>query len=304
MHAPTRLVSSHPRLFAALLALAGGVTGLQAQLSVYEGFEYNAGSTLPPEEQSGFGWDGGWYNNANTENTAGSRGLVQAGSLDTPPGMIAAGNHLAMNIHTATGERVFADAHHIDTNQNSVTFFSVLGSVTTNSWGVGLYSDRGMTDNPVVSLRVTAGSAVMRLYDAFPYETADGAFTRTIASNVTGTFLWVARLETSAGNDRLDAWIYTDLAGVPGIMPALQPAPGAGVVPGSNVNIYNVDALIDRVGYGLFGGSSLDEIRLGADWQSVTMGAAVIPEPATVALLIGGGALALVILRRRWARAA
>lgn len=291
--------SPSPRSLVALLGLLSVTTGLQAQLSVYEGFEYEAASTLPPTEQSGFGWNGGWYNDANSLSASGSRGVIQAGSLPTPPGLIASGNHLARGDFAAGGERMFAEANQIDTNENRITFFSVIGQVTTNSWSFGLYSDRGRLDPPVVSFSLTAGSATMRLYDAFPYETADGAFTRTIASGITGTFFWVGRLETTAGNDRLDSWIYTDLANIPVLMPALQGIPGPGVVPGSNVNIFNVDAQIDRVGYYLNAGSAIDEIRIGSDWQSVTLSASAVPEPSTYAFLFGAIALIGTCLHRR-----
>jgi hypothetical protein len=288
------------RPIATLLYLLGGTTALTAQVSVYDGFEYTAGSTLPPAEQSGFGWSGGWYSFANNSDSSGSRGIVTAGSLDTPAAMIAAGNQLTRDAFNASGERVFSADNRINTENNSVTFFSVIGSVTSNSWSFGLYSDRGRIDNPVVAFSLTAGSATMRLYDAYPYETADGAFTRTIASGVTGTFLWVGRLETTAGNDRLDSWIYTDLNNVPLLMPDLQAAPAPfSVVNGSNVNIYDVDALIDRVGYNLSAGSAIDEIRLGNSWLSVTSGASAVPEPATFGLLIGFGALGWVATRRR-----
>ncbi|MCC6414310.1 MAG: PEP-CTERM sorting domain-containing protein [Opitutaceae bacterium] len=286
------------RLLAALCLL--GATGIvHAQLYVYEGFDYTVGSTLPPAEQSGFGWAGGWYNYANTSNTAGSRGIVTAGSLDAPPDMVTTGHHLRRDTVSAAGERVFAEANRINTEHNNVVFFSVLGSVSGNSWSFGLYSDRGRTDNPVVAFSLTGGGATMRLYDAYPYESADGAFTRTIASGVTGTFLWVGRLETSAGNDRLDSWIYTDLAAVPDLMPVLQAIPGPGVVPGSNVNIYDVDALIDRVGYSLAAGSALDEIRIGNDWQSVVMGASAVPEPSTYAAILGALAIIGAVIHRR-----
>jgi hypothetical protein len=289
-----------------MLCLLGSASTLSAQVTVYEGFDYDVGSTLPPEQQSGFGWSGGWYNNADTLNTAGSRGLVGAGSLDTPPGMIPTGNHLAMSVFTASSERRFAisndnESAGINTNAASVTYFSVIGQVSGNSWSFGLYSDRGRNDNPVVAFNLTSGSATMRLYDAYPYESADGAVTRTIASGVSGTFLWVGRLETSSGNDRLDSWIYTDLNNVPVLMPDLQPAPAPYiVVNGSNVNIYNVDAVIDRVGFYLSSGSAIDEIRIGNDWQAVTAGAAAVPEPATVGLLLGAAALTGVIIRRRF----
>lgn len=290
----------------ATVCLCTGPIAARAQLSVYEGFEYTVGSSLPPAESSGFGWSGGWYNNADTLNNSGSRGLVIAGSLDTPPGMIAAGNHVAMSTFTASSERLLAisndnESAGINTNADSVTFFSVVGRVSGNSWSFGLYSDRGRIDNPVVAFSLTGGNATMRLYDAFPYESADGAVTRTIASGVSGTFLWVGRLETSAGDDRLDSWIYTNLDNVPVLMPALQAAPAPYVVvPGSNVNIYDVDAVIDRVGFYLNSGSALDEIRIGGDWQSVTASVSAVPEPSTYAVLLGGAALALVIIRRRF----
>jgi len=292
--------SDRARLFALTLGLLTCSIPLSAQLTVYEGFDYGVGNTLPPTEQGGFGWSGGWYRFANSNDSLGTRGIVEAGSLATPPGMIPTGNHLTTSTSSTNGERIFAAGNHINTEQNNVIYFSVIGSVSGGNWSFGLYSDRGRIDNPVVSFSVTGGNATMRLYDAFPYETADGAVTRTIATGVSGTFLWVGRLETSAGNDRLDAWIFTDLANVPLVMPDLQAAPAPYVVVnGSNVNIYDVDAIIDRIGYSLGIGSSIDEIRLGGDWASVVHGAAVVPEPATVGLLFGAGALALVFVRRR-----
>lgn len=298
--------SPAPRLrrLALTLGLLTGAIPLSAQLVVYEGFDYAVGNTLPPTDQSGFGWSDGWYNLANTSSTSGSRGIVQTGSLSTPPGMVPTGNHLTTNGVAAVGERVFDASIRIDTEKSNLIYFSVLGSVSDGNWSFGLYSDRGRNDNPVVSLRITGGDALMRLYDAYPYETADGAVTRSIASGISGTFLWVGRLETSKGNDRLDAWIFTDLANVPLVMPDLQAAPAPYVVvPGSNVNIYDVDAIIDRVGYSLAIGSSIDEIRLGTDWASVVDGAAAIPEPSTIGLLLGAAAFAFVIIRRRKAAA-
>src|SRR5690606_34930780 len=142
-------------------------------------------------------------------------------------------------------------------------FFSVVGRFIGTAWSFGLFSDRGGIDNPVVAFSLTGGKAATRLYDAFPYESADGEVSRTIASGVSGTFRRAGRLETSAGDDRLDSWIYTNLDNVPVLMPDLQAAPAPYVVvPGSNVNIYDVDAIIDRVGFYLNSGSALDEIRI------------------------------------------
>jgi len=142
----------------------------------------------------------------------------------------------------------------------------VIGQVTTNSWSFGLYSGTWGTYNPVVSFSIASGNATMRLYDPFPFDTADGAVARTIVTGVQNTtFLWVGRLDTSSGEDRLDTWLFTDFSAVTGVMPDLQSAPAPYVVvPGSNVNIYNVIEVIDRVGFSFGAGGAGRSMRFAS----------------------------------------
>lgn len=271
-----------------------------AAVSTYEGFDYATAGEFSTSTTGGTGWNGAWYNNATTQSTSGDRGAISGGSLSAPPAMVTTGNRVTRGSVNAGSERLLADTSKIDTEQDGTYFFSVLGSINGNSWSFGLYSGTKGTYNPVVSFSLTgSGNATMRLYNPTLDAFEDGAVTRTIATGVTGDFLWVGRLETSAGDDRLDTWIYTDLNAVPANMPALQAAPPPFiVVNGSNVNIYDVEQVIDRIGFNLYTDSALDEIRLGDSWDSVVSGAAV-PEPGTYALLISLGTLTLAVVRRR-----
>ena len=96
-------------------------TSLKAAVLVYEGFEYDTG-TLTAGEDGGFGWNDGWYNNATSQSVTGNRGAIASGSLATPAGMIASGNHLESGAVSARGERLLDSALFIDTQVDGVIF--------------------------------------------------------------------------------------------------------------------------------------------------------------------------------------
>lgn len=273
-------------------AFALSIGSAQA-LSLYEGFDYApVATTLNSSANGGWGWLGGWYDNQALTTDSANIGVLGNGNLTLPAGMVGTGNHAtspavsnayrglgtgAIDFSVDAAPRYLSFIMHYSPTASNMLFQLRTG----DTWNQGL-----------VQLRMAGanGSATMRLYEPEPGKSTGLPATITIGSSLgSGTYLWVAKITTSAaGNDRLDTWIYNVSNPVPIDEPALA----------MGTNQLALNHVADRVFMYYANGSAFDEIRIADSWAGAVAGAA-IPEPSTYGLAMGLFTILVIAVRRK-----
>ncbi len=247
-----------------------------SQLQQYDGFAYTVGSTLAGN---------GTWTNLNT---------------GTAP-VIASGNLTVSGLQAPTGERVSWVSGNIQeawdqigvTNSSGTVFYSFafqlssLPTSTTYSFG---FTDTSTTYGSTVWLTNNSGSLNIGLSPrtvtaATTY--APQAFTTNSTIFIVGSYEFVE----GASNDISRLWIN------PSSVDFGEPS-----APTANITLANTtNDLVGITGFLLRGASgspagTMDELRIGTDWASVTP----VPEPSTYAMLaLAGAGFAGYVIRRR-----
>jgi len=263
------------------IVLASVLFGSSAfsQLQQYDGFAYTVGSTLAGN---------GTWTNLNT---------------GTNP-VIASGNLTVSGLQPPTGERVSWISGNIQeawdllgsTNSSGTLYYSFafqLASIpTTATYSFGLtvsstvYASTVWLTNSGTSYRI--GVAARSSTNALVYDTA--TFTTNDLIFLVGSYEFVSG---ATNNDIARLWINpssTDFGAESAPLSTLAITNAAGTDLTNGVN-----------GFLLRGASgspagTMDELRIGSDWASVTP----VPEPSTYAMLaLAGAGFAGYVIRRR-----
>ena len=262
-------------LFVLGLTAAMFVSSARAQLLQYDGFAYTVGSNLAGN---------GTWTNLNT---------------GTAP-VIASGNLTVNGLQAPTGDRVSWVSGNIQeawdllgsTNSSGTVFYSLafqLTSIpTTATYSFGL-SQNNTTFGSTVWLTNNGSAFSIGLAPRTATPTYDAA---TFSTNTTVFLVGSYEFVAGVSNDITRLWINpssTDFA--------------AGAAPAATLTLTNTAAadLTGINGFLLRGANgspagTMDELRLGTDWASVTP----VPEPSTYAMLaLAAAGLGAHVVRRR-----
>jgi hypothetical protein len=266
---------------AAALTAAGFATA-HAQLIAYDSFNYTAGSNVAGNTLSGVGT---WV----LANATTTRPTIASGNL-TVTGLVASagqsvslpgGNYeeaLLPFTSTSAGSVYFSIALNLSGLPGSAGY--TLGLATGNTNFAATIWTKAATGGYQIGLSNRSNSTAA--YDATVY-----------ALNT--TVLLVGRYNFVAGsaNDTSDLWINPSAATF-----------GAGAAPAATLTASggtDMTAISQFLLRGTSGSpiATLDELRIGTTWASVTPAATPVPEPSTYAVLAGAAALLGVLVQRR-----
>ncbi len=288
----------HLALLMAVATFAAAQVGVGATI-LHEPFEYDAASSGDGEltgKNGGTGFPGAWVD-ADAEGGGGNFAFNIADGGLSFPGLVSSGN-AALRDDGAGGNRTRANARAFDTtgltDDGDTLYFSFLfqfGAETGGWASVYFLSDAGAVD----------GSSGLTQYDNGYGVTigGDGILEAKSAGSAAGSgpasgdyedgeeHLVIGKISFGATEDTVEIWL-DDLT-ASGAADSI--ATSSSLTRGENVYLSaRKDTAI-----------ALDELRLGETLVDVT-GAAVIPEPSTLAGL-GLGGLLLALRRRRRAQA-
>ncbi|MGJ8655459.1 MAG: PEP-CTERM sorting domain-containing protein [Akkermansiaceae bacterium] len=279
-----------------------------AALTVYEGFDYTAGTTIVGSGTAADGWDGAWTGTGTNTASAVSPGLT-FGSLSTSGGAAQRATRIG---NAAISRTIDASAQSSLTADNSTIWFSVLMAGTsaevdadesiqgfaTNSYGTLIFGDTGFSGGSGASAPTLTGGTAFGVgfgdtsdnsgdYNKLQIQgvsynggtlTQGGSFTiSSETSLIVGSIDWAA----SGNDDVLSLYALDDPTGIPGT--AFATLTG------------DFDqSTFDTISIGDAQTSVFDEIRIGSTLADVVP----VPEPSSTALL-GLGGLALILRRRK-----
>jgi hypothetical protein len=269
---------------ATLVAGLGWIGTAQAELLVYEGFDYEAGANVVGQT-GGDGWEDPWVLNAGTSSPTTDAASLESGLLQTAGGAASwtgsdrtriTRNTVDLSDYYDVGDTLYASFLASNTGSYEYKyFFGDVGGGDGIGWSTSHWSGSQWTAH------TGAGGGL----DADPNDEVE---TTPVSSSVDASDmnLFVMQFTVTAvasGEARtvdLNYWINPESLG------GAAPAPDASFT-GVSVNL---DA--DETYFSEDPGAFLDEIRIGTTFADVTP----IPEPATLALLSLGG---LAMIRRR-----
>lgn len=247
----------------------------QGALLFYQGFDYGStGGDLTTIASSD------WTSSATLTPNYTTSGLSY-GNLAVSGGAAQTQSTWTSSVNTATQN--FAD---IDISAKSEVWISFLmeapasvtsnasalfgANITRNSWQTAVNYTAGTTYGSNTSYMANPGA------NAIP----DGTF----AANGTDTVLVVFKLTSGANTE---VWLNPSIS-------STAPVAGTGLDIGSAGNLTSINSIALS-----FQGQSFlfDELRIGDTFLDVTP--SNIPEPSATAMLLGGSALGLCVLRRR-----
>jgi sialidase-1 len=253
----------------------------QRQLTHYDGF----GNTID-RMRGGMGWSGKWYGDPTVNptglNFVNFRFPTESGRFDL--------------VNGASIERELATK--IDLNQNATTYVSMLLSNTDPSVGP---TNNNFTldfrDSSEVSHASIGVSSSWQFLVAGLGDSSQGTGAGAVQWNQ--TYFLVAKIvstnDQNGGNyDQIFLKVFKS---------------GADAIPDSDDSMpwtvvglsgENINGLIDRIAMvgGLETTWSIDELRIGTSWGAVAANLAAVPEPASMATLLGVAGLSLFARRR------
>lgn len=273
-------MTSVPRLALCAVVFAGfALTSARAQLIAYEPFNYTAGSTVAGNTLSGVGiWAAVNTGTAPTVVT----GNLSVTGLQASTGNSAylpGGNHQEAVLpftSTTTGSIYFSLALNVTAQPTGASY--ILGFSTGNtSFGATIFTQASGAGYQIGFSNRSSGSTVT--YDSTVY-----------ALNATVFLVGRYDFVSGTGNDTSALWINPSSATF-----GAGAAPTATLTSSGGTDMTAISQFLLR---GASGSpiSTVDELRVGTTWASVTP--AAIPEPSTYAALFGAFALGLVALRR------
>ena len=278
-------------LFLGAWALALSPLSTTATLLAFDDFNGGTGSAaLGSGGTTSFGWGGDWTNQTGTGQFSGGTPTDLTTNTFDPSGVtlgfLGSSNERAgRNLDTSGGGNFAA---YLDGSSNIgadgttlyLSFLLGTGDGVTNYYGLELHRD-GDNDAARILQVAAESNAALDLRANNTASTGENFFTQT--SRVADTF--VVELSFGAGTDQ--ARVYVN--------PLYNQPQGAST---ANATITASDLSFDRISFGNFSGRFIDfdDVRVGTSWADVA-GATAIPEPSTVALLLGG--LSVLSLRRR-----
>jgi hypothetical protein len=288
---------SHLTLLAAAAVFAAAQVGTGATI-LHEPFEYDAASSGDGEltgKNGGTGFPGAWVD-ADAEGGGGNFAFNIADGGLSFPGLVSSGN-AALRSDSA-GNRTRANARAFDTtgltDDGDTLYFSFLFQFGTETGGwasVYFLSDAGAVDGSSGRIQYDNGYGARIGGDGILEAKSAGSeadYGPDSADYDEGEeHLVIGRISFGATEDKVEIWL-DDLT-ASGAADSI--ATSSSLTRGENVYLSaRKDTAI-----------ALDELRLGETLADVT-GAAVIPEPSTLAGL-GLGGLLLALRRRRRAQA-
>jgi hypothetical protein len=298
----TQKIRLHLLLLASTAVLAFGVSPVKAQLLTYEGFNYSPNQNLDALN-GGSGWAAAWDSqNDNTQYQVSSTAPLTYGTLQTTANYVYGGNTFE-----TTGRIVATSSGSVWANAGRVSDpFSLQQLDQGVVWGSFLlrrdadvpnwnYLDvafhRGgipwANDSSNESLRIRA---VGSQFEAMSYNNGNLANIATSALGDTLLFVIKWELSLTAGQNNIYLWVNPNQSTLGGADLATNTATWSAT--GLNTEEARWRSFKFYSG-NTASATSLDEIRFGTDYASVTP----IPEPSTYAL-IGLGLAALFTLRR------
>jgi hypothetical protein len=298
------------RITLAVAALAAAIPA-SATLLTHDSFDYPVGSLN--SANGGIGWGSAWESQDSGQPYAvANSSPLTFGSLLTS-GNYGSGGFAYTNLgrRLQTGSLGAFDSAGLVSNPFAspdprpglidggadglgVVWMSILLRRDANPGGnfsIGLYkngtiwSDFGTEEDPSVSFGLTGGNWVLSNGKSLSAPVAG-----TVPNVLGDEFLLVTRIEFNGANSSAHLWVNP--TGLGGIDPSLGTATAS--ITGRTLDeiaFRNVQIYIDNSP----NQGSFDEIRLGTTFASVTP----IPEPSTVAAILGALTLGVLALRRR-----
>ncbi|GAB4252074.1 MAG: hypothetical protein OHK005_19300 [Candidatus Methylacidiphilales bacterium] len=274
----------------------------QGALIAYEGFDYTSGSSIN-SANGGSGWGGSWSVSTFGSGSGSTVESVQSSGLSYT-GVTSSGNSIGLDVDRPSGsnfrgidvDRTLSSSVSSGTIWASWLYNSSEHSVSgsTSSWSVFALTFTGGTNYN----RLEFGRDALSPWDSFQVGFQGGPdpddINLTSQTVTTGTtYLVTARIDfnTSGSNDSLYVWVNPSTSSEPTIASALFSSTTLDF--GALQGVRILSGFAD--GGGLVNNVTLvDEIRIGTDYLST------VPEPSSLALLIGGAvALFAIRLRRR-----
>lgn len=255
------------RMSLALLILA--VSASANAQNVYEGFDYTAGASLLGQS-GGIGWSGSWQYFFNTTPSISS------------PGLNFSSLNVSGNAVTANGASGYSRLFSSPIGQDgTTTFLSFLLRANANRnvyGGLSFVSMDTTTSSPNLFIGGAGGNYIME-------NTGGGGRVQSgIQETIGATVLLVARMQFSAGSDRIELYVNPN----PSLPLPLTP----------NAVKLDIDVpLTNGVYFNTGGGYTLDEVRIGASYSAVT--SLTVPEPGAFAMFTGAIFCAGGLLTRR-----
>jgi hypothetical protein len=264
----------------------------QADLLVYEGFDYNSGSHLNTQNGGG-GWAGAW---SMTGSTSGDTGMVSGWNMT---GMTSTGRAWRMdNFASGSLTRTMSQA------------VGIVGGVATHSviWTSVMLTHAKDSFNYSYNLLDSSGTSRIRIQGPIDNGAAINRAKITVQADAyysdlsaidPAAFSYTPKLAlmrigfAAGGLTTVETWLFGSSDSVPQTEAALGAGPTdyhkwTGVA----------DFSFDRLTFGgySFEPSQIDEIRVATTLDDALHGTQVIPEPASMAMLAAGG---LMMIRRR-----
>lgn len=291
------------------LASASMVVGASSAVEVYEGFQYGNASPLAAANNTGVGWDGGWFGN-NALTFGGNSGaqtaletpiaapsgyaLTQTGAvaknLTSNGNIMHRGLSAANEINLGTGAADNTDVYfsYLLDFGGTNHFFELNNASTQNIIRVMAHNNGRLATSVAEDLSVDPQTG-------FRFEPGFDVFTAGTEYLVVGK-LEINNTDLGAGADRLLISVFDSTETLPTDITSWEFARG-----------FTTNTLAaDRVQFGLDFDisdttSRWDELRIGDSYAAVTgivNEPPVIPEPASLAL-VGLGGILLAARRRR-----
>ncbi len=279
MHNPlkNRVLSSAAALLAFSPVLSAAV--LVEDQFLTGGSNYSLGAVVGQGPTS-TGFSGDWFQ------VAGSSATIVAGGLAGPVGMNTAGGSLSIPDGNSRQLRLLANPFTASTVGTYYVSFLFQASAADGQYRSLEFFNGGNADTPDRNLRfgLGGGSGGYGNGESFGLRVG-GSATTAVGTGNTAVNHVVLKLElgATAASDTVTVFLNpTNLAGESG---------------NASVSASSLDIAFDRVGIAKFTSGTLgfDEFRIATSFGEAT----AIPEPSSVAMMVGAGALLCVALRRR-----
>ena len=249
------------------------VSTANANLLYYEPFNYTDGSTLAAQN-GGQGFASAWSGDTNNTNRA--SGMTYTDSKGKP--LISSGNRVVEDQFFALSNRNLSG---LGSSGTSTWFSLIMQSYIASDFGTLQFRNSNGPSQTIYYIGRFNGSTrytiVMRDIDGTQYPA-----NTTNSIGVDQKVFFTGRIDSGTTTDSVHIWLNPDLYNG-------APSDASATLVLTNVPHVALNNLVLQNGANTQGATSIDEIRIGTDYNSV------VPEPATIALI----PLAVLLLSRR-----
>lgn len=262
-------------LLTAALAVIGAI-GAQAQLLVYDGFNYTSSGTLAGNSNADIAW---------SALNSGTAPTIASGSLSVSGLQAPTGN--SVSFPGGNSQEVLGTYASVSSGTVYYSLAFQVSSISSAAYIFGLATGNTNYGATVWARSATGGFNLGLSNRSNSTETYD-----TTVLSLNTTYFLVASYEfvTGTGNDISSLWIAPSSASFGS---GTAPTPTLTATGGTDMTAFT--QFLQRGAAAGNAAGIFDELRIGTTWASVTP----VPEPTTTAMLGGLGAMVWVMRRRR-----